>query len=669
MKCKAALTLLATAALVASGAAGQPEPDELEARRLFDLALEVQLTAESSPATSELGRRSWRQAAKTYRRVLGLKPRSASTHYNLGLVYRALGDVERAGEHLEKAAKFAEADDRAFYQRKYADHLRDSGDWGRASAIYERSALAQPQDAETHRILLDRYLDFEASGVDRLPVYLWRLVERGEVLRAEAAALEALEKGWPEEGRTELLTVVAASLGRRTVKPSVFLDSATGQSLRGLTGDKVIGPGVEELVEVFSTPGEYESDFRWWSGQGSPREDPERGVWPRSAFQAVMRRVGIWYERRNTEIAEVCYKTAVTLSPEDLDARALRNLVQLYAERGETKKMDAVISEYEDRVQNAEYRRTVGQIYGYLKRAVPEKPIRVPRELPEGEAKRPFNLRSELIDGGYEIRLLSPDGSARLTLPSDLSPGDIISGSLQIMRPGGKSGRVPSLEKLRLTVGDLAIPLTEARWSATIRARVAGGALRVAFVTRKGKHVASIQVPVAPAAGRPSTIPPVLAVAGRPLVVHGRFDGDSSTTTVTVGGLEATVLGESPRQLILELPDAERQGQMVLEVTERGSSVEVVVRALGLQIEARNPLLKRGQRTTLMVRVTGLEGLDGAFHIELRNLTPTIGKLAAGAAPRITVRPAEVKAGVFAWTTEVHALRDGRVRFKASVVR
>ncbi len=349
-------------------------PKETRAGILFDLALTYQLAAE---ATGD--RPSLKRAAKVYEGVLELKPKSASTHHNLGRVYQRLRRLERAEAHYRKAILAAQAD-RPFYRRKYADFLKDTRQWPQAVAVYEQIARDSPQDVDTHRILLDRYLDFEANGIAPLMRYLWRLVDRGEVVRAQDAALEALEKGSPRKLRTELLTVVAASLGRQSVKPSKFLESTTGERLQSLERDPVIGQGAAELVAVFTTPGDYASDFRWWSRQGDARQEPQRGVWPRDAFQDLMRRVGAWYEERDAEIAEECYRTAATLSRKELDVRAFQDLVEFYAEQDKTEKLESVAREVaglvsdddlgtyrRDQLQNVyDYHKSLGQFYGHL---------------------------------------------------------------------------------------------------------------------------------------------------------------------------------------------------------------------------------------------------------------------------------------------------------------
>ena len=117
---------------------------------------------------------------------------------------------------------------------------------------------------------------------------------------------------------------------------------------------------------------------------------------------------------------------------------------------------------------------------------------------------------------------------------------------------------------------------------------------------------------------------PEVSAAARPIQIVGPFDGDAGATKVTVGGKEAVVLAESPRRCIAQ-PDPSCVGQKSITVEDAGKQAQGTIFLPRLTLTAAKTALLRGEKTTMTVRVEGLEGLPATAYpipVELTNKTP-----------------------------------------------
>ncbi len=361
--------------------AAPPEPvaDETEARVRFEQAVRAQLEAEK--ASPEKAEELLRYAAAGYSRALELRPGAVAALYNLGKVQLALGDVQNAAKSLELAAS-SPGSRRAFYLQQWADFLQEQGQRERAARAYEDLALLEPRLDKPHEILRKYYLDLRDKDPNRLLGYLWRLADGRQASRSADLALDALEAGWPERLQPEILTAFAVSLAQMHTPPPDMLESPQVRRLRRFANAPAIGRGIEELLWLYRSPGDYPEPFGWW--QRDHDEWTEiRGVSRSNAFRSAMRAIGDQYlERRDTKVASACYSAAVNLidSPDPL---ALRNLANVYVERGDLEALNRLANEYADPAGRLfaaknqayqmgqldrilEYHRALGLIYGSL---------------------------------------------------------------------------------------------------------------------------------------------------------------------------------------------------------------------------------------------------------------------------------------------------------------
>ena len=286
---------------------------------------------------------------------------------------------------------------------------------------------------------------------------------------------------------------------------------------------------------------------------------------------------------------------------------------------------------------------------------------------PQGKARSPFSFKGSVPGSAYEIFLMAPRGAVRIAVPVDLRPGDAVSGSVEVTSARGEKDGL--FKNLRLAVGGREFPLSAGAWSTEIDAAAAGSELELSLRSAKGKVFAETAVPIletrspGPAGG---FYVPGAARGGRLLAVVGEFDGDLSTTEAALDGQPARVVAETPRLLTFALPS--EWGRGLLVVKEAGRCVSGRLQVLGLNLESSKPALRKGDRARLELSVTGLEGLDRDVEIELSNQEPSIVELAGGDRQKITIRPADVRAGgEFSWSQGLRARKNGVGKFQATV--
>ncbi len=362
---------------VALGKARQGEDRKWEADFLFYLGLtrHQQAIAEAEAAQSDS---LLSQAETYYRKALELRPDSGSIMNNLSQLYLRRGKHAEA-ENLLNRALALKGTRQAFYTQNYASLLVAQGNWKAAEDNYLLTLKSQPKNLDAHRGLVNLYLEFDR---DRLAKYLWDLLDRGELLRAQDSALEALiSPDWDAKDKQELLSIAVASLSKQYYDPSQFLETQTARSLSRFAGDAHIGEGIREIRRLHRASGLEPDRFTWWAGRGGIRHDPKRGLWPRDAFRSLIRTLGNWYQKQQrNETAEAYYVLSVRLFPGEVDPQASLLLADLYAGSGRLHALKKFLERYAPqlfygkgeayRTSQVEriymYHRTLGIMYGYI---------------------------------------------------------------------------------------------------------------------------------------------------------------------------------------------------------------------------------------------------------------------------------------------------------------
>lgn len=285
-------------------------------------------------------------------------------------------------------------------------------------------------------------------------------------------------------------------------------------------------------------------------------------------------------------------------------------------------------------------------------------------EISEPRTRGKYLLRAETLDHVVHLRLLGPEGSAHVTLPAILQAGRRVTGRIQIHTSrNGKPGRLGSFW---FGLGDEAWPLVSGTFTTRLPRKAASG-LIATFLDKRRKEVAYVELvggkPGAPLPPGRFLISPVVRM-DRSLSVLGDFNGDPSDTRLTMGGRETRVLAETHGLLSVELPELST-GRQDLELTEGSYRVAMELSVCEVTLDAGRELLRRGDKTSLTLEISGLDGSFQPFEVRLENRDPKIATLAGGTAQAITVSPEQVEGGSYRWTDSIHAHHKGQALFVA----
>lgn len=273
-------------------------------------------------------------------------------------------------------------------------------------------------------------------------------------------------------------------------------------------------------------------------------------------------------------------------------------------------------------------------------------------------------------------------GTVTVQVSADAAAGDTISGVV-LAEPAGSTPeqQQTNLDQLNGFVVDLQgqqstrvsarryewkIPLTMRTGDATLTLRDGGGG--VVLQT-------ALPVDPVPAAG-PTPAPgsdafelPTDANANRPAIIRGPLDGTFRGAEVSVGTERAELLAASPRRIVFRVPDT-ASGPVALRFTYNGAVAEGQMRVLAIRLTASNTQLLRGQKATLTVTATGLQGITEPVTLSIRNLTAATAQVQGGADQTIRIQPNDVRNdGTFVLTRALTAIQAGGFSVSASVTR
>jgi hypothetical protein len=280
-------------------------------------------------------------------------------------------------------------------------------------------------------------------------------------------------------------------------------------------------------------------------------------------------------------------------------------------------------------------------------------------------------------------------GNVRVNLPDDMRAGDTISGTV-VAEPKGdtpekRAENAGSLQKGVVRIGKDAVNLNcDLKADPPCSPKV--------FTTRTDEKAPSLSVvlegvpgfqvvgnPVIPLRevtleGAPSiTIDPVFTTTsrgsyslatigqqGRPLEIFGPFDGNASNTTLRFGPVGSTVpdfekgtenvsggfglikpLAESPRKMVFECPSNVTGPVTILVKEGNGAPTTGTMRNVGVQLSAPKTNLMRGEKTTVTIQVSGLQGIKKDVPLQLDS--KGVITMEGGNFQNLRIKPQEVK--------------------------
>jgi hypothetical protein len=151
---------------------------------------------------------------------------------------------------------------------------------------------------------------------------------------------------------------------------------------------------------------------------------------------------------------------------------------------------------------------------------------------------------------------------------------------------------------------------------------------------------------------------------GEPLTINGFFDGNAANTNVTINNIPCEIITESNWGSFAQIPDNLPAGKASLTIQEGGATQTMPVQVITTNLTAKKTTLRKSEKTTITVTVSGLENLDlnnNNFKIELTNGSPGVIQFRDVNTATITkeITSNNVKNGVYTFTTNIIGITTG----------
>lgn len=261
-----------------------------------------------------------------------------------------------------------------------------------------------------------------------------------------------------------------------------------------------------------------------------------------------------------------------------------------------------------------------------------------------------------------------PEGIVRVYLPDDIRPGDLISGTVELVAAGRnatQTGRnLTALKKHVLELDGQKFPLTGAINQVQCKISYSKMLQRsLSIINSNGVTVEQMLISCVYSSGETRSISgcsiPTHALTASPMKVTGPFDGNSSNTQCNVGGKEVSVLAESPRQCIVLFP-ANSGGNQTVQVKENSRLIcEKKITGVDMQVTTGRLSLRRGERTFIRVEIAGLQNLPDTAKLSMVNVTADVVDMQPSNSFVILLAPDSVGGGNYERSFEVQSIKPG----------
>jgi hypothetical protein len=209
------------------------------------------------------------------------------------------------------------------------------------------------------------------------------------------------------------------------------------------------------------------------------------------------------------------------------------------------------------------------------------------------------------------LRLINNQGTIVVYLPDGVREGEAFSGTFNAM------GTVSSTATYdySLELGEQHAKLRDGAFHWKMPEKT-GGHVRLRFTGYYGEELAVFELPVvqatdpveAPLPGGDKLHLPMMIQSGLTFPVFGPLDGDSSTTSVDVGGQNLRVLAEVPGKAIVEGPN-NLAGVSTYEIKKGAMEEKGELCVVNVEQKFPSPPQRNGESGRLKIRVTGLAGV------------------------------------------------------------
>lgn len=277
-----------------------------------------------------------------------------------------------------------------------------------------------------------------------------------------------------------------------------------------------------------------------------------------------------------------------------------------------------------------------------------------------------YDLDSE--PGTKAVNFNTTRGLVQVNFPDDIAAGDTVSGTI-LLDPKGSSEREQSRSEEELNKYVLLIDNVESSvGGGEFTIKVPANATTIEVQLKSKTHVVGTpqQLPVLAKSTAHYSNYQLAGVsqAGRTLQVYGDFDGNFGTTNVIVNGKRLDKLAESPRKLVVSLPQTTK-GLVGVELTERNRTMLAKCPVLAIEMTQPNAFLAKNKETTVTINVSGTSALQKPVEVVLKNFSPEAVELIGGNSQRLPIPPNQFDTSQFA--RNVKGLKPGQLRLAADV--
>lgn len=318
------------------------------------------------------------------------------------------------------------------------------------------------------------------------------------------------------------------------------------------------------------------------------------------------------------------------------------------------------------------------------------------------------NVKVETGGGLIKINFNVEGGRVIVNLPDDMMAGDTISGTV-VAEPKGETKE--ERERNTNKIADATFVVTNAgNTSESYRVKLVGDTpssgpvqlivTKVTFTVpatfrcslqEESQNVVQTTLDVPPRISggefleppNQGTIPPFLWLPmgqqGRPIEIHGPFDGNSSNTSLNwstgVPDFEKNtenvsggfgLIAESPRKAVFRAP-INVVGPIELILKEGSVETKGTDRNVGVNLSAPKTNLMKGESTTVTVQVQGLQGITEAVPLHLTKIG--VVAMQGGDSQTMSIKPSDVQSnGTYTTTRTITGRQTGGFSVTATVV-
>ena len=242
-------------------------------------------------------------------------------------------------------------------------------------------------------------------------------------------------------------------------------------------------------------------------------------------------------------------------------------------------------------------------------------------------------------------------GNVYANFPSDLRPGDRISGTLAAVPAGRKDAERDAngeaLNALSIDVCGSGFTVGGRLFTCPRVSETGSIEIALKFEDRELSRLV-LEVPkVTMAPRRSAFLLPTEGLALNRARILGPFGGDASRTEVRIGDVGAHIVVESPRACVFDLPE-QPVGVTRIELREGSEKFSGAFRMVGLRLTPPKRIIHTGDTTSFGAEVYGLTGLEKSLSLKLRNLSTDIVSMEGGDEQDVPIEPSRVSsAGTF----------------------